>query len=280
MGNGIDIEKLSLTTGGSGAPAVFIHGFGSSKFTWRHVCRGVADICTYYAIDLPGSGDSPAPAEFDYSLENLADVVVEFIVKRDLQNVTLVGASLGGGLALLTMLRQPERFLQRIRSLCVVDGISYPQQFPFFVGLLRVPIFGSLLVELFSAKTQARAVLDYCYFDDSLITTSQVEEYASYFRRPEVRSALLKTAQQIDTQKLYRYLPKLKTILAPSLLIWGKQDRVVPVEVGRRLARELTNSQMVVIDRCGHMPQEERPEEVISAIKQFILDKDNANPHL
>src|SRR4051812_20354431 len=97
MDTTIAIKTLALSVGGSGPPILFIHGFGSSKFTWRHVCLGVRDIFTYYSIDLPGSGASPAPRYFDYSLEHLSDVVCEFIVQKDLSNLTVVGASFGGG---------------------------------------------------------------------------------------------------------------------------------------------------------------------------------------
>src|SRR5438552_2255841 len=60
-----NIDDLAVTFGGLGDPAIFVHGFGSSKFTWRYVCQGLRDSCMYYAIDLPGSGQSTAPESFD-----------------------------------------------------------------------------------------------------------------------------------------------------------------------------------------------------------------------
>src|SRR5438067_347886 len=74
---GINISELPVVTGGTGDPILFVHGFGSSKFTWRHLCGGLQDAFTYYAIDLPGSGMAPAPRDFAYSLEAFSDVVTD-----------------------------------------------------------------------------------------------------------------------------------------------------------------------------------------------------------
>lgn len=263
------IDQLSVATGGSGNPVLFIHGFGSSKYTWRHVCRGIQDIHSYYAIDLPGSGESPAPSNFQYTLEEFADVIADYIINNNLKNLMLVGASFGGGAVLLALLRHTAELLPRIQSLCLVDGIAYPQTFPFFVGVLRVPILGPLAAELISPRALAEAVLDYCYFDRNLVFPEQVEEYARIFSRKEVREALIKTARSINTEHLSRYVSQLKTIRVLTLLIWGREDRVVPLSIGQRLSQTLPASRLTIVDQCGHMPQEERPDRVIATLRAF-----------
>jgi pimeloyl-ACP methyl ester carboxylesterase len=100
-----DASRLAVATGGAGEPAVFVHGFGSSKSTWRHVCHGLNDVFSFYAIDLPGSGKSPAPRHFHYTLEHFADVLTDFIILKDLKKLTLVGASFGATIILLALLR-------------------------------------------------------------------------------------------------------------------------------------------------------------------------------
>jgi pimeloyl-ACP methyl ester carboxylesterase len=264
-----DIDRLTVTSGGSGDPILFIHGFGFSKFTWRHVCQELQDSFTYYAIDLPGSGSSPARHDFECSLENLSDVVADFIIRKDLTSLTLAGSSLGGGLALLSLLRHSAELSPRIKSLCIVDGIAYPQKFPFFVGLLRIPILGRALLDVLPPDWHATAVLRYCYFDRSLITNEQIQEYGGHLRKKEVRKCLVQTARSIDTARLSEYIDRLNTIEIPSLLIWGREDRVVPLQIGQRLARELKRSRLKIIEQCGHIPHEERPSEVSAAIKQF-----------
>jgi len=267
----IDAGRLSVASGGSGDPILFIHGFGFCKFTWRHVCQALADRFTYYALDLPGSGSSPAPHGFEYSLENLSDVVSDFIIAKNLENLTVVGWSLGGGVALLSLLRRSDQLNRRVKALCIIDGIAYPQKFPFFVGLLRTPVFGPALAGVLPAQSWASALLRHCYFDSSLITKEQIDEYGGHLRKKEVRHSLVQTARSIHPERAFEYIGRLNTIEVPSLLIWGREDRAVPLEIGQQLATELRGSSLKVIDRCGHMPQEERPGEVIAAIEQFEI---------
>jgi pimeloyl-ACP methyl ester carboxylesterase len=121
---GIDVDQLSVAVGGEGNPAVFVHGFGANKWTWRYLSRGMQDTFTYYLIDLPGSGMSPAPKRFNYTIENFADVIAAFIVRKNPHNVTLIGKSLGGGVVLLTMLRHSDDLRTRIKRICIIDGIN------------------------------------------------------------------------------------------------------------------------------------------------------------
>ena len=265
----IDIDQLSVTSGGSGDPALFIHGFGFSKFTWRHLCHSLQDSFTCYAIDLPGSGDSPAPLDFEYSLQNFSDVIADFIIRKNLNNLMLVGWSLGGGAVLLSLLRRPAELISRIKSLCIIDGVAYPQKFTFFLGLLRLPMFSPALLGLVPAEAHASAVLRYCYFNPRLITQEQIEEYGKHLRKRHVRQSMINTAKSMDPQSLSKYIDRLKMIDVPSLLIWGQEDRAIPLQIGKRLAGDLKRSSLKIIERCGHMPHEECPDEVITAIREF-----------
>ncbi len=265
----IDAGRLSVTSGGSGDPILFIHGYGFSKFTWRYVCGALQNSFTYYAIDLPGSGSSPAPHDCECSLEYLSDVVSDFIITNDLKNLTLAGWSLGSCIALLSLLRHSAQLSRRIKALCIIAGIAYPQKFPFFVGLLRIPIFGPALLGVLPAQAWATAVMRHSYFDRSLITKEQIQEYGGHFRKKEVRQCLIQMARSAHPEHAVEYIRRLNTIQLPSLLIWGREDRAVPLEIGQQLAKELKSSSLRIIEHCGHMPQEERPGAVIAAIKQF-----------
>jgi pimeloyl-ACP methyl ester carboxylesterase len=270
---GVNALQLATVNGGAGRPALFIHGFGSSKYTWRRVCAGLQDVFSYHAIDLPGHGESPAPADFNFSIENLSDVLARYVEARDFKNLTIVASSLGVAITLIAMLRNSISLGQRVSSLCVIDGACYPQTFPFFVDVLRWPVVGELSESVAPsqkvAETLARLVLSYCFFDDSRITEEHIKEYAGYVRHRENRRAIGRIARSIDTATLSRYVPLLKTIKVPCLLIWGSEDRVIPAESGRRLQRDLPNAQFVAIERCGHLPQEERPDDVVALMRGF-----------
>jgi pimeloyl-ACP methyl ester carboxylesterase len=251
-----DVGRLAVATGGVGDPALFVHGFGSNKLIWQEVCEGLADVFSFYAIDLPGSGDSPAPRNFRYTLEQLADVLTDFIVLKDFKKLTLVGASLGGTVILLALLRNKDQLAARVQSLCLVDAVAYPQDFPLFVDLLRGPVLGPLVVGLPSLSIIG-----------DLVSLSQ--EYAQFYGRKRVREALVTTARLMSTDRLRRYSRRLPTIDLPALVIWGREDGVVPLRLGKRLARDLPNAQLLVIDDCGHSPHQERPAEVVAALQEF-----------
>lgn len=265
--------QLTSQRGGSGPPALFVHGFGSSKYTWRAVCAGLTDVFSWHAIDLPGAGGSPVPPNFDFSLESLSDVVARYIVSQDLKNLTVVSSSLGAAITFMAILRNHPSLSTRISSLCVIDGACYPQRFPFFIDLLRWPIVASLSEEADPpaemAEFLARTVLGYLFFDASRITEEQAREYTGTITSREHRRAIARIARALDMAVLSRYVPLLKTVGIPTLIIWGSEDRVIPLANGRRLERDLPNAHLFVIDRCGHLPQEERPDDVIALMRRY-----------
>jgi pimeloyl-ACP methyl ester carboxylesterase len=238
-----DARRLAVETGGAGEPALFVHGFGSSKSSWRHVRHGIRDVFSFYAIDLPGSGESPAPRHFHYTLEHFADVLTDFIIMKDLKKLTLVGASLGASVILLAILRNKDELAPRVRSLCLIDAVAYPQHFSFLVEILQTPILGPIF---------------------GLLAANLV-----WPERRRIREAMIETVRLIEVEHFARYVPRLKTIDLPTLVIWGREDEVVPLRFGKRLARDLPNSRLIVIDRCGHEPHKERPAKIIAALKEF-----------
>ena len=221
-----------------------------------------------YSIDLPGSGASIAPDDFSYKIEDISDVLAGFVFKENLQKVALVTNSLGSAVALLALIKSKD-FHSRVASICILDGVFYPQDFPYFVALLRSPILGELITEVVPSSLQVRIVLRYSYFDPSLITSSQVAAYAEPMARAQVREALRKTARAIDKAELAKYTSSIDAITIPALLIWGEQDNIVPLNLGKQLHRDIEGSTLQIIPNCGHIPQEENPEAVITAITEF-----------
>jgi pimeloyl-ACP methyl ester carboxylesterase len=239
-----DASSLALESGGSGDPALFVHGFGSSKSDWRRVCGGVGDVFSFYAIDLPGFGETPAPGRFRYTLENFADVLTEFVTIRDFKKLTMVGTSLGASIILLAVLRNRVELATRLRSLCLIDAIVYPRHFSYLIETLQTsialaPLFGFLATDFLWPE------------------------------RRRIRDAMVETVRQVDVERFAHYLPRLKTIDLPTLVIWGREDDLVPLRFGKRLARDLPNARLVVIDDCGHAPHRQRPGKVIAALKKF-----------
>jgi pimeloyl-ACP methyl ester carboxylesterase len=183
-------------------------------------------------------------------------VLTDFIAMKDLKRVTLVGASLGATVILLALLRNRAELTPRVRSLCLIDAIAYPQDLPFFLEILRTPVLGPAALNLPSFVKDLPAIF-------------LPPGYARYYGRKRVREALIRTARLIDAESLAPYARRLKTIDLPTLVIWGRKDGVVPLRLGRRLVRDLPNARLMIIDNCDHWPHQECPAEVVAALKEF-----------
>ncbi len=255
---------------GQGRPLLFIHGFGASSYSWQRILPHLAKKNRVLLLDLKGHGASPKPVDAAYSLRDQADLVAEFIKQHDLRDLTLVGHSMGGGVALLVALGFLNEAPDRISSLILIDTIAYPQKLPGFIRLLRVPLLGRLVTAITPTSLQARLVLKLAYFDDSRITDETVAAYSAPLKLPGARHALVETAKQIipnDLEQISCQYPRLKM---PSLIVWGSDDQVISLEIGRRLHQALSSSRLAIIQKSGHIPQEETPDRALAEILEFL----------
>jgi pimeloyl-ACP methyl ester carboxylesterase len=249
---------------------VLLHGYGGSSFTWRHWVDALSARGHVVLVDLKGFGAAPKPNDGRYSPTDQADLVHRLIAQRDLKRVTLVGHSLGGGIAILVALRLLAAPEGRLRRLVIVAGAAYPQRLPPFVSLARHPGLSGLLWRLFGARRIARRVLRTIVHDPSRITIEQIAGYARPLSLRGARSALIASALQIVPDDIEQLVDRYPALRVPTLLLWGRGDPVVPLSVGKRLAAELPDATLVVLDSCGHLPPEELPEESLAALEEFL----------
>ena len=139
-------------------------------------------------------------------------MLTDFIVLKDLKRLTLVGSSLGAAIILVALLRNRDELVPRVRALCLINAVAYPQDFPFFIEILRAPL--------------TPFVLDFPFF-------------ARIPARRRAAAAIIKTARLLNAKRLARYVERFRTIYLPTLVIWGRKDGIVPLRVGKRLARDL-----------------------------------------
>jgi pimeloyl-ACP methyl ester carboxylesterase len=255
---------------GQGQPIILLHGFGASTYTWRYFLPYFSKAYRVIAIDLKGHGLSDKPRDNNYSVADQADIIYEFIRVHSLDNVTLVGNSMGGAVSIITYLMQCDHGTNYISKLVLIDSASYKQRLPDFISILRIPIINKLSICLTSNKYKARNVLKQAIFDRTKITEDMVATYASYLSLPGSSYALTKTAQQIVPSNIDEVTERYKSITIPVLIIWGEKDTIIPLEVGRKLAANIPNSKLVVIPNCGHIPQEECPSQAIEAMESFM----------
>jgi pimeloyl-ACP methyl ester carboxylesterase len=262
--------KLYYREEGSGPPLLLIHGFGASTFTWRRVAPDLARTNRVILVDLKGFGQSDKPFDERYSVYDQAELLAELIEEKDLRDLTLVGHSFGGGIALLLALEANSRLQGRIARLVLLDSIAYPQNIPVFFRMLDVPVVSQLGIRMVPPSVQTRVALRIAYFDDSKITPEEIEAYAAPLKTAAGKHAIIHSARQIVPEDIETLSDRYKTIELPTLIMWCDHDRIVPLEVGLKLRRTLPNSTLKLVQDCGHMPQEEQPESTLRLLRDFI----------
>jgi len=262
--------RLYYKEEGKGSPLLLIHGFGASTYTWRHIAPELARDHLVIAVDLKGFGQSDKPFDERYSVFDQADLLAQLIVDKNLRNLTLVGHSFGGGVALLLALRADPRLKGRISKLVLLDTSAYPQNVPVFFRLLDVPVVSQLGFSMVPPEVQTRVALRIAYFDNSKIDPDEVETYAAPLKTAAGKHAIIHSARQIVPDGLSELSERYGSIKIPTLILWCDHDRIVPLGVGLKLRRTLPNSTFRLVEDCGHMPQEEQPQATLKLIQAFL----------
>lgn len=266
----LHVEVSGAAPGPGTDTFLLIHGYGACTFTWRHWAPRLGDRGHVVAVDLKGFGRAAKPDDGRYAPGDQAALVHRLLRERALGNLTLVGHSLGGGIALLTALRLLDDGEERLRRLVIVSGAAYDQRMPPFVRLADYPTLSAAAFKALGATRVIRAVLDQVVHDATSVDDEQVRGYAEPLGTSDAVRALLQTARQIRPADLDAITARYPELAVPALLLWGSSDRVVPLAVGERLSRALPNARLHVLERCGHLPAEERPEESYELLERFL----------
>jgi len=197
-------------------------------------------------------------------------LLYQFILEHDLRKLTLIGNSFGGALSLLLSLMLADAGESaRLKSLVLIDAGAYKEYVPAYLKLLSVPLL-NLGVYLIPSRAAVRAILRKAYYDPSKITDEQIAAYAGPIAAPGGKHALIETGRQLVPANFDKLVKRYKNITVPTLIIWGREDRIIPLKVGELLDRKIANSTLKIIEDCGHAPQEEKPEETVPLVLEFL----------
>jgi pimeloyl-ACP methyl ester carboxylesterase len=249
--------------GAPNAPAVLLlHGFGSSLQTWDAVAEGLQQNFRVLRIDLPGAGLTGPDPTGDYSDERGEQVLAALLDTLGLQQVAVLGHSMGGRLAWRFAAAHPQRVSALV--LLAPDGFASPG---FEYG--KPPEVGPLvqLMRYSLPKTMVRMGLKPAFADPAQMSDALVTRYHDLMLAPGVRGALIERMQQM---RLVEPTPYLQRITAPVLLLWGAQDQMIPVANAQDYQRVLPNAQLVVLPGQGHLPQEEAPQTLLPPLQAFL----------
>ena len=265
-----NVLELASRSTGTGEPVLLIHGFGASSYSWRHVIEPLAQKNRVITIDLKGFGDSPKPRDDAYSVYEQARLVRNFILENDLKNLHIIGHSYGGGVALAVSIYLSASNPGLQKSLVLIDSVAYPQELPGFVKILATPVLGPLITYAVPNTFQVKNLLQIVYFNDDLIPQEAIDHYAADLGKPDAKYALLTSVRQMLPTDLQKFSENYATLTIPTLIIWSREDEIVPLAVGKRLHENIPDSKLVIMSGVGHAVQEEKPSLLLPHLRNFL----------
>ncbi|MFT5858612.1 MAG: pimeloyl-ACP methyl ester carboxylesterase [Flavobacteriaceae bacterium] len=248
---------------GNGPNIVLLHGAFSSLHTFDAWTEHFKKDYCITRIDLPGYGYTGAHPKADYSLPSYLSVLQDFLNKLNIESCILVGNSLGGLLSWEFALRNPKR----VRKLILIDAVGFVDQlqFPTPFTLARNHLIRQVMkigIPKLYIKKQVRAV----YADRSRIKPGIIDRYFDLFVGEKNHLAFLDFVKQ-DIKDNSSQLNKLNV---PTLILWGKEDRWIPVKIAELFAEKIAHSELIIYDDCGHVPMEEIPDQTIRDVSSFL----------
>lgn len=262
---------------GRGDPIVLVHGIAHSSQAWEHVVPALAERYEVVAIDLPGCGESDKP-DTDYSLGAQATAVRYVLDTLGLDLVTVIGHSLGGGIAMTLAYQYPER-VGRL-GLISSAGLGRDLHPLFRVATLPVLPERTMRVLFHPAMRLPRNLLGQAlsraagdpFFYRPKAHRKEFEELLKGLEAPGAQRAFLATLRSASNYsgQAISALDRLTLAQFPVLIVWGKYDRVFPIAHARRAHQEIPHAQVTIIDNCGHFPQLEATKPFTRLLRRWL----------
>jgi len=260
--------------GSRGTPVILIHVLGASADIWMKNMDSLAQRHRVYVPDVVGFGLSEKPEEVR-SPFYFSQFISDFMVSLEIERASLVGHSLGGGIALQYTIQHPDK----VRKLVIADGAGLGREVIYTLKLMSLPLIGELMS--YPTRLGVSMFFKLAVRNPGIITDDIIDTYYDLFRLPGARRFLLQVVRSIVTLRggredlLQPVLRNLHTISAPTLIIWGRQDRVLPLKHAYVARENIPNAKLHVIENCGHITNLECPDEFNDVVMLF-LDNETA----
>lgn len=260
----VDGVRLHVRVDGpADAPAVlFLHGFGASLHTWETWAQALSTDFRVVRLDLPGSGLSPPDPARNYTDAHSLALIEGLLDRLGIASASVVGHSMGGRLAWQLAAARPARVSRLV--LLAPDGFASPgfeydraPEVPASLQLMRFTLPRFVL----------KMGLEPAYADPAVLTDPMLDRYHDLVLAPGARQAMLdRMAQAVLTDPVAR----LQRITAPTLLLWGEQDAMIPVTNAADYLKAVSGSRVVTLPGVGHIPQEESPAAALGPVRDFL----------
>ncbi len=247
--------KVFYQTEGMGEPVILIHGNGLSHGQWKYNIGTLSKSHKIYALDLPGFGLSDKP-EVNYGVQYYVEFLRSFIDARHISNPIIIGHSMGGAVAAGLAAKYP----QEVAGLALSDATGISP-----VGTLYSK---ELFDVFFSLSARSRKLFCRSMFYDGP-ASSLLDDIMLVSDNKESRNAFIKNCRDMMMYDSYR-ISLLKSITAPTLIMWGRNDMLLPVSDAQKYHDSIPGSSVKLFDKCGHIPNVERYEEFNRTVDEFL----------
>ena len=250
---------------------LLIHGYTASTYVWNQIAPPLAAQNFHVvAIDLIGFGYSDKPASFDYTIASQARMIERLMNHLGIGKATMIGSSYGGAVASTLALD----YAERVEKLILVGAVANDEALdnPIF-KIASLPLIGEILTPfMLDSKRLSRTRMKrtFAQTNHHLVTDERVESVGRPLKAKDAHHSILASARNWDANRIGE---DAHLIRQPTLLIWGADDAIIPVHNGQNLYDTILNSRLVILNDCGHLPQEEKPERFVELVAEFCGDK-------
>jgi len=255
-------QELSTT------PILLVHGIPDASDSWGSIAAELGRTHPVYAVDLAGYGYSDRPEDYDVSLSAQANYLLELLDKLGLERVVIVGHDIGGGIAQILAARHP----QRVDSLVLVNSVVDDNWPVLEMRMLRLPLLSYAALTIME-KPMWQHVLRKGFFNEDMVTEEMLHRYQHWYQGSLGRQRLIRNAQALNNADLTTLTNEIRAVPAPTLMLWGREDRYLDPGLAQKLCQSLRSCRFVFVERAGHFVLDEQPQVVANAIQQFLLTK-------
>lgn len=263
-------SRLAYLDVGQGPPVILLHGLGGSMWQWEHQQIPLATSHRVLTLDLIGSGLSDKPS-MEYTPTEMADSVKGFMDALHVERASLVGQSMGAGVAIGMALMYPER----VERLVLISGFPDHVREKLTSRTMKdaldtwAPVWVAQLANWVVGRGPTQRVLEEVVYDRSLLTPEVIERSYRNRRRVGMLPPLFALMRSLPLWE-EGFAKRLGAVRQPTLILWGSEDRVFPAKVGEEMHATMSGSRFALIPKTSHLPQWERPDLVNDLMLAFF----------
>jgi len=246
-------------------PIVLIHGTGSSLHTFESWTAQLKREHRVIRMDLPAFGLTGPFPDRNYSIENYVEFLKSFLSSLEIEKCILGGNSLGGGIAWSFTVAYPGM----VDKLILIDASGYPSKaksLPLAFKIARIPIANNLFTFI-TPRSVAKKSVENVFADKSKVTDSLIDRYFELTLREGNRQAFI---DRLKMEKGSSSHENIKRIKQKTLILWGEQDKLIPVEQAYQFHDDLSNDTLIILKNVGHVPMEESPVNSLRPVISFL----------